>query len=128
MNRTTAIETNARKLVAALRERFMARMPDAVSEPLQALEAALNGTCEERSPALSLAESEIVKATEAYERAVIERNEGDAVLEKLRDILHRTAIALKGPEGELTRHSFHDLPEVAARLRASVTSTEQKHG
>lgn len=37
----------------------------------------------------------------------------------LADILTRTANALKGPPAELSAHSWHDLPEVAQRLKAA---------
>ena len=40
-----------------------------------------------------------------------------AQLEQLTDILTRTANALKGPPAELTEHSWHDLPEVAKKLK-----------
>ena len=39
--------------------------------------------------------------------------------DKLADILTRTANALKGQPAELAQHSWHDLPEVAQRLKAA---------
>lgn len=39
--------------------------------------------------------------------------------DKLADILTRTANALKGQPTELTQHSWHDLPEVAQKLKAA---------
>ena len=36
---------------------------------------------------------------------------------RLSDLLNRAAIALKGPEPELTKWSFHDVPELTARLK-----------
>jgi hypothetical protein len=41
----------------------------------------------------------------------------DAARTKMRAILTATANALKGPPGPLAQHSWHDLPELAARLR-----------
>lgn len=40
--------------------------------------------------------------------------------ERMSDILSRTAIALRGPEPELTRWSWHDLPERAAAAIAAI--------
>jgi len=45
--------------------------------------------------------------------------EADALRKKMSDILRRTA-AIKGEPGELTLHSWHDLPEVAMTLRYEV--------
>jgi hypothetical protein len=46
---------------------------------------------------------------------VIERraqsDEDAYVIEQLGQLLARIAVAVKGPDGELTRHSYHDLPE-----------------
>lgn len=39
--------------------------------------------------------------------------EGDTLRAKLADLLSRTAVALNGPEPELTMWSWHDLPEKA---------------
>ena len=45
--------------------------------------------------------------------------ESDAVRERLADLLSRTAIAIRGPEPELTRWSWHDVPDrVAAAIAA----------
>lgn len=45
--------------------------------------------------------------------------ESDAVRDQLADLLHRTAIAVRGPEPELTRWSWHDVPDrVAAAIAA----------
>ena len=41
--------------------------------------------------------------------------ESEEVRELMAKILHDTAIALKGPSAELSRHSWHDLAEVAAK-------------
>ena len=42
--------------------------------------------------------------------------EESAVREKLATLLAETAVALKGPEAALFRHSWHDLAEVAAGI------------
>lgn len=46
--------------------------------------------------------------------------EGDALRERMADILSRTAVALRGPEPPLTRWSWHDLPERAAAAVAAI--------
>lgn len=48
-----------------------------------------------------------------------EIDELTAQRDKLADILTRTANALKGQPAELSSHSWHDLPEVAQRLKAA---------
>ena len=53
-------------------------------------------------------------------RLQAESLESDALREKMSDILRHTAIALKGEPGEMTLHSWHDLPEVAMTLRYEV--------
>jgi len=40
------------------------------------------------------------------------------------EILRATADALKGPPPALSAHSWHDLPEVAARLRADLAAAQ----
>lgn len=49
-----------------------------------------------------------------------ERDDDDALRERMADILKRTAIALRGPEPPLTAWSWHDLPERAAAAIASI--------
>ena len=44
--------------------------------------------------------------------------ESEALRERLSELLINTAIALRGPEPELTRWSWHDLPDLAAALKA----------
>ncbi len=47
----------------------------------------------------------------------------NGLLDRLADLLTRTANALKGEPAPLTLHDWSDLPEVAARLRASADAT-----
>lgn len=49
-----------------------------------------------------------------------ELDEEHELRERMRDILRRTAVALRGPEPELTRWSWHDLPERAAAAVAAI--------
>lgn len=60
------------------------------------------------------------QAAAELRRLHAELAEPDALREKMSDILRRTAIALKGEPGEMTLHSWHDLPEVAMTLRYEV--------
>lgn len=48
--------------------------------------------------------------------ALSDVDEYDILLRQLSDILERTANALKGEPGDLSKHSWHDLPEVAQKL------------
>ena len=48
-----------------------------------------------------------------------ELDELTAQRDQLADILTRTANALKGEPAELTQHSWHDLPEVAQKLKVA---------
>ena len=49
-----------------------------------------------------------------------ELSDTDRLCDKMSDILTRTANALKGEPDELTMHSWHDLPEIAAEQRAKA--------
>ena len=83
-----------------------------------------------------------LKAENARLRAEVERlradlKESDEIREKHRDLLTRTAAALKGEPPEGVWHSWHDLPEKAAQLvealrgwweaRRPVGWTEDQH-
>ena len=52
----------------------------------------------------------------------------DQVNGMMSDLLHRTANALKGDPGPHTLHSWHDLPEVAADLRAAALALPEQDG
>lgn len=47
-----------------------------------------------------------------------ERDECDALRERMADLLTRTTNALKGEPAELELHSWHDLPDVAVAIRS----------
>lgn len=47
----------------------------------------------------------------------LEVEECTALNDKLADLLRGVALALKGEPGPLSRHSFHDLPELVAALK-----------
>ena len=53
---------------------------------------------------------------QALEAEQQDESEQTAVCNQMADILSRTAIALKGPEPELTKWSWHDLPDLAISL------------
>jgi hypothetical protein len=70
-----------------------------------------------RAPAAHRSQS--VRGDEAA-AALAQRNEeceeGDALRERMAGLLRGVANALKGPPAELSSHSWHDLPEIAAAL------------
>jgi len=55
-------------------------------------------------------------------RLQAELEESDAVRDRCARLLAETAVALKGEEKALHRHGWHDLPEVAAIMRAENTA------
>ena len=48
---------------------------------------------------------------------LLEKEESARLRESMADLLTRTANALKGKPKPLCQHSWHDLPEVAGKLR-----------
>ena len=58
------------------------------------------------------------KAAAELRRLHADAEEHDALRERLSELLRNTAIALRGPEPELTRWSWHDLPELASTLKS----------
>ena len=61
--------------------------------------------------------SECEEVLDSLIESALEIKEETAQLEQLADILTRTANALKGPPDELASHSWHDLPEIAKKLK-----------
>jgi hypothetical protein len=55
---------------------------------------------------------------------MLEADECAKLRESMADLLTRTANALKGPPASLSQHSWHDLPEVAAKALAPVSTLE----
>jgi hypothetical protein len=53
-----------------------------------------------------------------------EIEEESQLRERLSDILSRTAVALKGPNEELSLHSWHDLPEKAEELQQQLAAKD----
>ena len=58
------------------------------------------------------------EAADELRRLHTDAEESEALRERLSELLRNTAIALRGPEPELTRWSWHDLPELATALKA----------
>ena len=56
------------------------------------------------------------------EQEVVEQ---DALRERLSSILTHVANALKGEPDELSKHSWHDLPEIAATLRQQLAEAQR---
>ena len=65
-------------------------------------------------------DAELAALRAELERLRVESHEETEHVEKLLGIITRTANALKGEPAPLTQHSWHDLPEVAAKLCAKV--------
>ena len=55
------------------------------------------------------------------EEACVELEEDDGARTRMRNILVRTANALKGDPGPVRMHSWHDLPKIAARFATPPT-------
>ncbi len=58
------------------------------------------------------------EAATELRRLYADAEESEALRERLSELLRNTAIALRGSEPELTRWSWHDLPELATALKA----------
>lgn len=65
------------------------------------------------------------EATAEIERLKAELDEVHAANDRLGGILRRTAVALKGPEPETGLHSWHDLPELAAQMKAELADSRE---
>ncbi|RLA51622.1 MAG: hypothetical protein DRR42_09900 [Gammaproteobacteria bacterium] len=79
---------------------------------------------------IKLLEAECKQWEELYSRRLdniteleAEADELHKLITRLNDLLTDTANALKGEPDELTLHGFHDLPEIAARLREALLRT-----
>ena len=58
------------------------------------------------------------KSSAELRRLHADAEESEALRERLSTLLKRTAIALRGPEPELTSYGWHDLPERASAVVA----------
>lgn len=67
---------------------------------------------------------EVGKAIDAAIEMIESAEEERALCDKLADILTRTANVLKGEPKPLNRHSWHDLPNVAQRLVATMEKSK----
>lgn len=64
--------------------------------------------------------SESATQSERLDALKAEKDELQALCDKLAGLLSRTAVALRGPEPPLTRWSWHDLPERAQAAIAAI--------
>lgn len=69
--------------------------------------------------------AEVKRLREENERLRDEYREETECGNKIRSIIGHTANALKGRPAPLTQHSWHDLPQVAAKLRAKVAAGDR---
>jgi len=72
-------------------------------------------------------EEEVAELERELANARIEAEEDDMTRGRMRDILVATANALKGEPGELRSHSWHDLAEVAKKLREGLQDPDTVH-
>lgn len=84
-----------------------------LAEHLAKREQGIDGLC--------MGIARLVSRNAALER---ERDECDALRERMTDLLTRTTNALKGEPAELELHSWHDLPEVAVAIRSRIAALE----
>lgn len=68
---------------------------------------------------------EIGEAIDAAVEMIESAEEDRALCDQLADILTRTANALKGAPRPRSRHSWHDLPDVAQRIVAARAALEE---
>ena len=69
--------------------------------------------------------SESATQSERLDALKAEKDELQALCDKLSGLLSRTAVALRGPEPPLTRWSWHDLPERAQAVIAAIDLMER---
>lgn len=94
-----------------------------LQERLSTLEAAMHEAGWEVGEADS---AFILRLYKELQTAKEDAEESDGVCKRLTDILRRTALALKGPAPENVWHSWHDLPEVAAKLKSLIESDSEE--
>jgi hypothetical protein len=68
---------------------------------------------------------EVSEAIDAAVEMIEAAEEDRALCNQLADILTRTANALKGAPSPRSRHSWHDLPDVAQRIVAARAALEE---
>jgi hypothetical protein len=68
---------------------------------------------------------EVSEAIDAAVEMIEAAEEDRALCNQLADILTRTANALKGAPRPRSRHSWHDLPDVAQRIVAARAALEE---
>lgn len=69
-------------------------------------------------------ERELTAERAALQAAQEELREDSAIRERMASLLSATAIALKGQEGELQRHGWHDLPDIALKIKLACDISE----
>lgn len=77
-----------------------------------------------KDDALSKMEAELSILHDRIKELEKEAKDDEEVRLRLSDLLNATANTLKGVPDKLTLHSFHDLPEIAATLRARISTLE----
>lgn len=120
-----AVKAQRNQLEALLVEVLMALDASYNQDQMKWLEAGLEAFRLSREPAQpQKQEAELAEARMALDASQGQAKQLEAEVAELRDLadrhadlLSRTAIAIRGPEPDLTRWSHHDLPELAAAMR-----------
>ena len=69
---------------------------------------------------------QLATLTEQRDQLLADEKESEAVRDRLAKLLSETAIALKGEEEALTRHSWHDLPVLALAAKVEAELMKQQ--
>lgn len=101
--------------------------PNSIIADLQAENAALRIERDEFWNALQHPSYEVENELRRQrDELLADVKESDAVRDRLAKLLSETAIALKGEEEALQRHSWHDLPVVALAAMLEITILKQQ--
>lgn len=134
---TEELEANARRIVACVNA--CAGFSIEELEGASLFNDSISAQDEIDSLKSEVEEMKLIIATDTGTESAVaelrnELHESDLLRERMDRLLTRTACALKGDPAELSMHSWHDLPEVAERLKSqrdellSACETFMSHG
>lgn len=134
---TEELEANARRIVACVNA--CAGFSIEELEGASLFNDSISAQDEIDSLKSEVEEMKLIIATDTGTESAVaelrnELHESDLLRERMDRLLTRTACALKGDPAELSMHSWHDLPEVAERLKSqrdellSAYETFMSHG
>lgn len=118
---TEELEANARRIVACVNA--CAGFSIEELEGASLFNDSISAQDEIDSLKSEVEEMKLIIATDTGTESAVaelrnELHESDLLRERMDRLLTRTACALKGDPAELSMHSWHDLPEVAERLKS----------